>query len=81
MSDWYTYDDKSKKALLILMERAKRPIKVTAGKLFDLSFATFTMVWNSNKKKLSLSSQCSLSGHTQVVLPTGCSQKLLVHSQ
>ncbi|XP_023310033.1 odorant receptor Or1-like [Anoplophora glabripennis] len=44
MSEWYTYDEKSKKALLTLMERAKRPIKVTAGKLLDLSLATFTAI-------------------------------------
>ncbi|XP_018566518.1 odorant receptor Or1-like [Anoplophora glabripennis] len=44
MSEWYTYDEKSKKALLTLMERAKRPIKVTAGKLLDLSLATFATI-------------------------------------
>ncbi|KAJ8974562.1 hypothetical protein NQ317_007333 [Molorchus minor] len=41
MSDWYNFDDKSKKALLTLMERAKRPMKMTAGKLLDLSLDTF----------------------------------------
>ncbi|KAJ8943459.1 hypothetical protein NQ314_009741 [Rhamnusium bicolor] len=43
MSEWYNFDQKSKKALIILMERAKRPMMVTAGKLLDLSLATFTM--------------------------------------
>ncbi|KAG5874081.1 hypothetical protein JTB14_033430 [Gonioctena quinquepunctata] len=44
MSEWYTYDRKSKKALLILMERAKRPMIVTAGKILDLSLGTFMMI-------------------------------------
>ncbi|CAH1169802.1 unnamed protein product [Phaedon cochleariae] len=44
MSQWYNYDKKSKKSLFTLMERAKRPIKVTAGKFFDLSLDTFTSI-------------------------------------
>ncbi|KAJ8943734.1 hypothetical protein NQ318_007182 [Aromia moschata] len=44
MSEWYNYDNKSKKALITLMERAKRPMVVTAGKLLDLSLVTFTMI-------------------------------------
>nr|XP_023018067.1 odorant receptor Or1-like [Leptinotarsa decemlineata] len=44
MSDWYTYDLKSKKALLIFMETVKRPMRVTAGKLLDLSLDTFMMI-------------------------------------
>ncbi|XP_023030097.2 odorant receptor Or1 [Leptinotarsa decemlineata] len=43
-SEWYNYDHRSKKCLLTLMERAKRPIKQTAGKFFDLSLETFTMI-------------------------------------
>ncbi|XP_049821409.1 odorant receptor 49b-like [Aethina tumida] len=31
MGNWYVYDLKSKKALLILMEGAKRPMQITAG--------------------------------------------------
>lgn len=52
MSEWYTYDEKSKKALLTLMERAKRPIRVTAGKLLDLSLTTFVMVCKPNQKNI-----------------------------
>nr|QUP79576.1 odorant receptor 16 [Monochamus saltuarius] len=44
MSDWYNYDEKSKKALLTLMERAKRPMTVTAGKLMEFDLQTFTTV-------------------------------------
>jgi hypothetical protein len=44
MSKWYEYNIISKKALLILMERSKRPMVVTAGKIFDLSLQTFTTV-------------------------------------
>ncbi|KAJ8943733.1 hypothetical protein NQ318_007181 [Aromia moschata] len=44
MSEWYNYDNKSKKALITLMERAKRPMMVTAGKLLDLSLVTFTTI-------------------------------------
>ncbi|KAJ8943465.1 hypothetical protein NQ314_009747 [Rhamnusium bicolor] len=44
MSEWYNFDQKSKKALITLMERAKRPMMVTAGKILDLSLATFTMI-------------------------------------
>ncbi|XP_023310034.1 odorant receptor Or1-like [Anoplophora glabripennis] len=44
MSDWYNYDKKSKKALLILMERAKRPMTITAGKIMDLTLVTFATV-------------------------------------
>ncbi|KAJ8943736.1 hypothetical protein NQ318_007184 [Aromia moschata] len=44
MSEWYNYDNKSKKALITLMERAKRPMVVTAGKLLDLSLVTFTTI-------------------------------------
>ncbi|RZC32706.1 7tm 6 domain containing protein, partial [Asbolus verrucosus] len=42
MSNWYEYDMKSKKALLILMERSQKPVIVTAGKILDLSLVTFT---------------------------------------
>lgn len=50
MGEWYSFDEKSKKALLILMERAKRPIKVTAGKLLDLSLGTFATVSDTSQK-------------------------------
>ncbi|RZC22679.1 7tm 6 domain containing protein, partial [Asbolus verrucosus] len=42
MGKWYDYDVKCKKALIILMERSKVPITVTAGKITELSLPTFT---------------------------------------
>jgi hypothetical protein len=44
MGKWYEYDIKSRKALIILMERSKKPIIITAGKMLDLSLVTFTTV-------------------------------------
>jgi hypothetical protein len=44
MGRWYEYDLKSRNALILLMERSKRPITVTAGKILDLSLVTFTTV-------------------------------------
>jgi hypothetical protein len=47
MGRWYDYDLKSKKALIVLMERSKRPMIITAGKILDLSLVTFTTVISS----------------------------------
>ncbi|XP_063912008.1 odorant receptor Or1-like [Zophobas morio] len=44
MGKWYEYDQKSKKSLIVLMERSKRPMVVTAGKILDLSLETFTTI-------------------------------------
>jgi hypothetical protein len=44
MSEWYEYDIKSKRTLIILMERCQRPMIVTSGKILDLSLITFTKV-------------------------------------
>ncbi|KAJ3656627.1 hypothetical protein Zmor_015687 [Zophobas morio] len=44
MGNWYDYDNKSKTSLLILMERSKRPLVITAGKLLELSLETFTTI-------------------------------------
>ncbi|KAG5889705.1 hypothetical protein JTB14_029735 [Gonioctena quinquepunctata] len=52
MSKWYNYDHKSKKSLITLMERAKRPIELTAGKFFVLSLDTFTMVAGEDLKPM-----------------------------
>ncbi|RZB40036.1 7tm 6 domain containing protein, partial [Asbolus verrucosus] len=41
MGQWYEYDINSKKALIVLMERSKKPMIVTAGKILDLSLVTF----------------------------------------
>ncbi|XP_068909841.1 odorant receptor Or1-like [Tenebrio molitor] len=44
MSKWYDYNGQSRRALLILMERTKRSMHVSAGKVLDLSLETFTMI-------------------------------------
>ncbi|CAH1374448.1 unnamed protein product [Tenebrio molitor] len=44
MSKWYDYTPQSKKALLILMERCKRPINITAGKVLEVSLETFILI-------------------------------------
>ncbi|XP_064212296.1 odorant receptor 85b [Tribolium castaneum] len=44
MGKWYKYDVKSRKALILLMERSKKPTIVTAGKILDLSLETFTNI-------------------------------------
>nr|CAH7768524.1 unnamed protein product [Callosobruchus chinensis] len=54
MSKWYTYDRESKKAVLILMERAKRPIFVKAGKMLHLSLDTFSMILRNSYSLLAV---------------------------
>jgi hypothetical protein len=54
MGKWYEYDVKSRKALIILMERSKRPMIVTAGKILDLSLVTFSTVIYVAKNKFCL---------------------------
>ncbi|KAJ3643972.1 hypothetical protein Zmor_026651 [Zophobas morio] len=44
MGPWYTYDIRTQRSLLTIMERAKIPVTVTVGKLVDLSLATFTII-------------------------------------
>ncbi|XP_068909818.1 odorant receptor Or1-like [Tenebrio molitor] len=44
MGNWYNYDVKSRKALITLMEGAKQPMTVTAGKIIDLSLSTFVAI-------------------------------------
>ncbi|KAJ3666976.1 hypothetical protein Zmor_002390 [Zophobas morio] len=44
MSRWYEFDIQCRKALIMLMEGSKKPMVVTAGKLFPLSLDTFTMI-------------------------------------
>ncbi|XP_068909659.1 odorant receptor Or1-like [Tenebrio molitor] len=44
MGKWYNYDMTCKKALIVLMERSKRPMVVTAGKILDLSLISFTTI-------------------------------------
>lgn len=44
LSRWYEYDVKCRKSLIILMERSKRPMVVTAGKITTVTIATFMEV-------------------------------------
>lgn len=43
-SDWLDYDKSMKKTLLLIMERAKRPVALTAGKFATLSLTSFVAV-------------------------------------
>jgi hypothetical protein len=42
--EWYTASSKFRKSLNILMERAKRPVTVTAGSFSTLNLENFTKV-------------------------------------
>ncbi|KAJ3658571.1 hypothetical protein Zmor_010304 [Zophobas morio] len=44
MGPWYKCDIKIRKILLIIMERAKRPMLITAGKVVDVTVRTFLSV-------------------------------------
>ncbi|CAG9859434.1 unnamed protein product [Phyllotreta striolata] len=43
-SPFYNYNKKCNSSLIILMEKTKRPIKFTAGKLLELSLDTFVLI-------------------------------------
>ncbi|GLV41243.1 Odorant receptor 83a [Carabus blaptoides fortunei] len=47
MSDWHRFGPRVNKLLFIIMERSKRPLRLTAGKLFQLSLDTFTSILRS----------------------------------
>ncbi|XP_026481369.1 odorant receptor 2a-like [Ctenocephalides felis] len=49
-SSWIETDSKIKKNMIIFMERSKRPLKIYAGKVFELSLGTFTMIINASYK-------------------------------
>ncbi|CAG9860767.1 unnamed protein product [Phyllotreta striolata] len=53
-SPWYTYDKKTKMLLYTFMERTKKPIKFTVGKLVDLSLETFVVIINRSYSLLAL---------------------------
>jgi hypothetical protein len=42
--EWYTASNTFRKSLNILMERAKRPVRVTAGSVSTLNLESFTKV-------------------------------------
>ncbi|KAK9884865.1 hypothetical protein WA026_009087 [Henosepilachna vigintioctopunctata] len=44
MSDWYSFDLKSKRMIIILMERSKKPLVFKAGYLLPLSVETFVSI-------------------------------------
>ncbi|XP_063906583.1 odorant receptor 23a-like [Zophobas morio] len=44
MGPWYKYDTEIRKHLLIVMERSKRPLLITAGKVVDVTVKTFVSV-------------------------------------
>ncbi|RZB41742.1 7tm 6 domain containing protein, partial [Asbolus verrucosus] len=54
MSQWYEYDVKSRKALIILMESSQKPVIVTAGKILDVSLETFGIVLKRSYSLLAL---------------------------
>ncbi|KAJ3658585.1 hypothetical protein Zmor_010315 [Zophobas morio] len=44
MGPWYKYDVEIRKNLLIIMERSKRPVLITAGKVVNVTVRTFVSV-------------------------------------
>lgn len=42
--NWYEYSPKNRKLLLLFLQRAQKPSKLTALKIFDCSLSTFMMV-------------------------------------
>ncbi|XP_063919464.1 odorant receptor 94b-like [Zophobas morio] len=44
MSPWHEYDVKTRKMLIIVMERSKSPVILTAGKIIQLTYQTFISV-------------------------------------
>lgn len=59
MSEWYRFGTEVNRALWIIMERSKRPMKLTAVKLFALSLDTFTSV---SPNKTSSCRMCAVPG-------------------
>jgi len=41
MTDWYNLHHKTARGLVLIIARSNNAIKITAGKLFHLSIATF----------------------------------------
>lgn len=46
MSNWYNIHHKTARGLILIIARSNNVIKITAGKLFPLSIATFGDVSN-----------------------------------
>jgi hypothetical protein len=81
MSKWYEYNIISKKALLILMERSKRPMVVTAGKIFDLSLQTFTTVKIIRIFHECINDEILFLDTKKIILPARRFKKLLTTNQ
>jgi len=47
MTDWYNLHHKTARGLVLIIARSNNAIKITAGKLFQLSIATFGDVSNA----------------------------------
>nr|QUP79566.1 odorant receptor 6 [Monochamus saltuarius] len=54
MSNWYEADISLKKSILIFMEKCKKPVVLTAGKIFPLSLITFTSIMRSSYSYLAV---------------------------
>ncbi|KYQ48172.1 Odorant receptor Or2 [Trachymyrmex zeteki] len=54
MTDWYNLHHKTARSLILIIARSNNVIKITAGKLFHLSIATFGDVSNTNIPFLSM---------------------------
>ncbi|XP_050498807.1 odorant receptor 2a-like [Diabrotica virgifera virgifera] len=52
--NWYDFDEKSKRALLIIMSGMSRPIQMTAGKILVLNLETFKKIMKSTYSLLSI---------------------------
>ncbi|XP_044258924.1 odorant receptor 94b-like [Tribolium madens] len=66
MSKWYEYSIREQKTLIILMERSKKPMIITVGRILDLSLDTFTMVLRRSYSLL-----CSVLADVGLPLPVG----------
>lgn len=58
--EWYEFDAPARRTLFIIMERAKRPLKLTAAKIAELSLETFTKVRHQHKEIRVHYSECFL---------------------
>ncbi|XP_018564120.1 odorant receptor 85b-like [Anoplophora glabripennis] len=54
MSNWYEADLSLKKSIMIFMEKCKKPVVLTAGKIFPLSLVTFTSIMRSSYSYLAV---------------------------
>ncbi|XP_045483689.1 odorant receptor Or1-like [Harmonia axyridis] len=54
MSDWYTFDSEARRMVLMLMERAKKPLIFKAGNLLPLSIGTFVSIMETTYSLLAV---------------------------